>query len=293
MKHGQKIKKKCTFALMEAGFASSAPLSAVIPHMAHDACFTFSGKEKDPETGLSYFGARYYDADLTTGWLSVDPMADKCPSISPYACCAWNPVKLVDPDGRDTTISINLQTGNILFQGCDEDRNGTSVTIYNDEKFIESYSCTGDVGISVCSQRSTLYFSKSSEAEIIYNKIIGKNSGHQESGVEWNLYIQKDGSGDLVTSQKSDFINISGLENKYSFNTTISMHHYHPNLNGYTVWFPSEKDQAYAKSLNGVPCFLNFNGQEYQFDNIVRKYGVIKNQNFFKKNCLPLNINTY
>ena len=34
-----------------------------------------------------------------TLWLSVDPMADKYPSISPYAYCAWNPVKLVDPDG--------------------------------------------------------------------------------------------------------------------------------------------------------------------------------------------------
>ncbi len=62
---------------------------------------TFAGKEKDSETGLSYFGARYYDADLTTGWLSVDPMADKYPSISPYAYCAWNPVKLVDPDGEE------------------------------------------------------------------------------------------------------------------------------------------------------------------------------------------------
>ena len=36
-----------------------------------------------------------------TMWLSVDPMADKYPSISPYAYCAWNPVKLVDPDGKE------------------------------------------------------------------------------------------------------------------------------------------------------------------------------------------------
>jgi hypothetical protein len=28
-------------------------------------------------------------------------MADKYPSISPYAYCAWNPVKLVDPNGRE------------------------------------------------------------------------------------------------------------------------------------------------------------------------------------------------
>lgn len=28
-------------------------------------------------------------------------MSDKYPSISPYAYCAWNPIKRVDPDGRD------------------------------------------------------------------------------------------------------------------------------------------------------------------------------------------------
>ena len=63
--------------------------------------YTFTGKEKDEETGYGYFGARYMDHELMTMWLSVDPMADKYPSISPYAYCAWNPVKLVDPDGKD------------------------------------------------------------------------------------------------------------------------------------------------------------------------------------------------
>ena len=58
----------------------------------------FSGKEKDPETGYHYFGARYYNSDLSL-WLSVDPMSDKYPSLSPYNYCAWNPMKLVDPDG--------------------------------------------------------------------------------------------------------------------------------------------------------------------------------------------------
>ena len=64
-----------------------------------------TGKEKDTETGYGYFGARYMDHELMTMWLSVDPLADKYPSISPYAYCAWNPVKLVDPDGREIDIS--------------------------------------------------------------------------------------------------------------------------------------------------------------------------------------------
>lgn len=32
-------------------------------------------------------------------WLSVDPLADNYPGISPYAYAAWNPIKYVDPDG--------------------------------------------------------------------------------------------------------------------------------------------------------------------------------------------------
>nr|MCR4815967.1 hypothetical protein [Bacteroidales bacterium] len=66
---------------------------------------SFTGKERDEETGYGYFGARYMDHELMTMWLSVDPLADKYPGISPYAYCAWNPVKLVDPDGREVYIN--------------------------------------------------------------------------------------------------------------------------------------------------------------------------------------------
>jgi RHS repeat-associated protein len=62
--------------------------------------YTFSAKERDPETGLSYFGSRYYSSDLSV-WLSVDPMSDKYASLSPYVYCADNPVKLVDPNGEE------------------------------------------------------------------------------------------------------------------------------------------------------------------------------------------------
>ena len=61
--------------------------------------YSFSAKEKDVETGLSYFGSRYYSSDLSI-WLSVDPMSDKYASLSPYVYCADNPIKLKDPDGR-------------------------------------------------------------------------------------------------------------------------------------------------------------------------------------------------
>ena len=76
------------------------------------ARFTFSAKEKDTETGFSYFGSRYYSSDLSI-WLSVDPMSDKYPSLSPYVYCADNPVKLVDPNGE--TIVIQGEDGEHTF----------------------------------------------------------------------------------------------------------------------------------------------------------------------------------
>lgn len=67
--------------------------------------FRFTGKERDEETNYDYFGARYY-ASAFTSWLSVDPLSDKYPDVSPYAYCSWNPVKYVDPDGREKIISL-------------------------------------------------------------------------------------------------------------------------------------------------------------------------------------------
>jgi len=73
--------------------------------------YTFSAKEKDDETGLSYFGSRYYSSDLSV-WLSVDPMAAKYPSTSPYAYCRNNPIRLVDPNGMfdDEAKAIKLRS---------------------------------------------------------------------------------------------------------------------------------------------------------------------------------------
>jgi RHS repeat-associated protein len=61
--------------------------------------YTFSAKERDLETGYSYFGARYYDADISI-WLSVDPMSDASRSMSPYNYCYLNPIVVIDPDGN-------------------------------------------------------------------------------------------------------------------------------------------------------------------------------------------------
>ena len=57
-----------------------------------------------PETcSLNPPPARYHNSALSI-WLSVDPMSDKYPGVSPYTYCANNPVRLVDPNGEDVWI---------------------------------------------------------------------------------------------------------------------------------------------------------------------------------------------
>ncbi len=69
-----------------------------------------NGKEKDYESGFHYYGARYYWSELLTSFISIDRYADKYPFISPYAYCAWNPIKLTDPSGDTIVISNNGET---------------------------------------------------------------------------------------------------------------------------------------------------------------------------------------
>ncbi|MFV0290221.1 MAG: RHS repeat domain-containing protein [Mangrovibacterium sp.] len=67
--------------------------------------FLFNGKEYDSETGLYYYGARYYNARISL-WYGVDPLAEKYPGVSAYAYCVNNPVKLIDEEGEAPAIPI-------------------------------------------------------------------------------------------------------------------------------------------------------------------------------------------
>jgi len=63
----------------------------------------FGGKEQDVESGMDYFGARYYLPALGR-WASVDPAMDAMPGWSPYNYVYDNPVLHVDPDGKQVDV---------------------------------------------------------------------------------------------------------------------------------------------------------------------------------------------
>jgi RHS repeat-associated protein len=72
---------------------------------AFDPKRKYSDKERDQETGLDYFGARYY-SNPNYRWCSLDPVLDRSKAIvdaqrwNIYAYCSNNPINNLDPDGR-------------------------------------------------------------------------------------------------------------------------------------------------------------------------------------------------
>ena len=87
--------------------------------------YLFNAKEFDEETGMYYYGARYYEPKLSL-WLSVDPISNYDPrnnenyldgehnngvynsyNFFPYEYCYQNPLHYIDPNGKQGFFGLN------------------------------------------------------------------------------------------------------------------------------------------------------------------------------------------
>ena len=69
--------------------------------------YKFNGKQFDEETGLYYYGARYMNP-MASIWYGVDPLAEKYPNVNGYCYTMDNPIKYLDPNGKQSENSIIL-----------------------------------------------------------------------------------------------------------------------------------------------------------------------------------------
>ena len=75
--------------------------------------YLFNAKEFDEETGMYYYGVRYYDPRLSL-WISTDPLQEKYFNSSSYCYVLNNPLRLIDPDGKKVVASDENAKRNII-----------------------------------------------------------------------------------------------------------------------------------------------------------------------------------
>ena len=74
--------------------------------------YLFNAKEFDEETGLYYYGARFYDPRLSL-WISVDPLAEKYVHWGAYTYCYDSPITHIDIKGLFPTGFVRQYTRDV------------------------------------------------------------------------------------------------------------------------------------------------------------------------------------
>jgi RHS repeat-associated protein len=94
--------------------------------------FGYAGQYTDPETGLVYLHARYYDPS-TGQFLTVDPLVQQ--TQQPYRYANANPLNETDPSGL------------LTVGGC-WTTSGTALAFFGDLSVCGQVSSSGDVGVT-------------------------------------------------------------------------------------------------------------------------------------------------
>jgi hypothetical protein len=171
-------------------------------------------------------------------WLSIDPLSDKYPSLSPYIYCAGYPVILVDPDGMDIEPTF--------FRG----QNGENSAAYAkqiidqglDGQF-EAYLYKGQNGYPVLGIKATKGggdFSKMSESALAFYDELSTMINDHSTTAKIDVFY---GNSDVTTGKyKDNAIDVADMmQYNLDYGATISGKMVH------------ELKEQYYKAKDGVP----------------------------------------
>ena len=252
---------------------NGATITLHSPFLILNWSHTFSAKEKDSETGLSYFGARYYSSDLSV-WLSVDPMSEKYPYQSNYVYCSNNPLKVIDPNGEDEW-EVN-KSGHIRHVDGSEGMpdklfavRGFGANKFRKRTDIDGLNVDGEImkGLTASEKSGKICFYQSDcsyDMEEIFNYLA------DNTNVEWALATVDNYTGIGLTPERGDYLitdhsrlncnSAALLSACYSYNGgLIRFKHSHP-----AYYSLSELiDPSQIRTPSGDPNGTDYNDGDY------------------------------
>jgi len=154
--------------------------------------YKFSGKELDRTNAMDFydFDARTFDPVLMRFW-SPDPMAAKYFSISPFAYCANNPVRYIDPTGMDITIRYitgydlwrnPIRNGSWTFTGTNQDKAPSNQLV---QDFLTAYNYNVGNG----GGESMYMLANSRDMTVTLTDAAGSDNNHNASFIRWDSRI--------------------------------------------------------------------------------------------------------
>lgn len=133
------------------------PFGCLFGESASIQPYKYNGKELDTANNLNWYdyGARMYDAAIGR-WHMVDPMSEKYYLMSPYNYCGNNPVKFIDPDGKNWRIwtqfnaetkkmEYNITVNAVLYNNSsDQDIDMNQLAASITQQITSVFTITGD-----------------------------------------------------------------------------------------------------------------------------------------------------
>ena len=164
--------------------------------------YLFNAKEFDEETGMYYYGARYYEPRLSL-WMSVDRFAENYPNIASYCFSANNPLHIVDENGDSIQIrefGQETKMWNVynydVESGSFKDANGTKYSGTN-ENIARTTSALNVLRSKKAGNDLVTKLSQSSKKVIILAQE-GTSNGEGEGSQGYDSYVKWDPTKDAA-----------------------------------------------------------------------------------------------
>ena len=244
----------------------------------YETPYKFNGKELDTETGLYYYGARYYDPRISI-FLSTDPLMEKYKNVNAYVYCLQNPINFTDPTGmsvEDHDYGINVKTGEITLLRTTSDskdrliqldKNGKETkTVVKDiaqgilkdgVNFKNDYNLIQVGGINEPTEDQFKDFIVNYSNQIVQVEISGYAVGYDYSDKINAVMVEPHGNNSYNGSsslkiQKNMKINMySSLSHLSSGKNLFAKKHYHTHpWTGIDITNPSKDDHDIARRKN-------------------------------------------
>ncbi|MBQ6276913.1 MAG: hypothetical protein IJK62_09430, partial [Bacteroidales bacterium] len=245
---------------------------------SYSSTYTFSAKEKDSESDYTYFGARYY-SDNIMQWLSVDPMSDMRPGVSPYSYCQNNPIGRVDTWGMlDDEWEVD-KDGCISWLNANKhyDSNGNEVDVLYSSDRNSSIEVPKEfmgseevVGTQIYDKEKDVYVEKDVHLHSVTGDVKAKEIFEfmsRNTDVEWgNTRVDSEESQNNFISTTREPSNNRGLGLLMSrgYNIRGSSH------NHFKSSVPSGSDFITAEKVHqtfpSAKLFIYFGGKYYEYN---------------------------